>query len=54
MEISYNCSWYMWDMPDHYHLSELPENIEEFAGAPDSKWEQARETKVKIKIIRLS
>lgn len=26
----------MWDMPQHYHLSELPENIEDFAGAPDS------------------
>lgn len=44
----------MWDMPHLYHLSELPENTEDFAGASDSKREQARETKVKIKIIRLS
>lgn len=47
-------SSYMWDMPHHYHLSELPENTEDFAGASDSRGANARETKVKIKIIRLS
>lgn len=29
-------------------------NIENFPGAPDSNWEQARETRVKMKIIRIS
>lgn len=49
MGISCICSWYTWDTHTTAAFENYQKNMEDFAGAHDSKRKQARETRVKHK-----